>query len=95
MKTGGAMQDRAPCSRLSMKAEARIRTVTFDVGGTLIRPWPSVGHVYAETAAGHGVKRISPEDIEPALRGGVAEARRISIMGARNGRRWWTKRLPG
>jgi len=32
-----------------------IRAVTFDVGGTLIRPWPSVGHVYAEVAAQHGV----------------------------------------
>jgi dihydrofolate synthase / folylpolyglutamate synthase len=32
-----------------------IRAVTFDVGGTLISPWPSVGHVYAEVAAQHGV----------------------------------------
>lgn len=31
-----------------------IRAVTFDVGGTLIEPWPSVGHVYAEVAARHG-----------------------------------------
>src|SRR5579859_4420763 len=36
-----------------------IRTVTFDVGGTLIKPWPSVGHVYSEVAARHG-KEISP-----------------------------------
>jgi dihydrofolate synthase / folylpolyglutamate synthase len=33
-----------------------IRAVTFDVGGTLIEPWPSVGSVYAEVAARHGVK---------------------------------------
>jgi putative hydrolase of the HAD superfamily len=32
-----------------------IRAVTFDVGGTLIKPWPSVGHVYAEVAARHGL----------------------------------------
>jgi len=32
-----------------------IRAVTFDVGGTLIEPWPSVGRVYAEVAAQHGV----------------------------------------
>lgn len=38
-----------------------IRAVTFDVGGTLIRPWPSVGHIYAEVAARHGVAGISPE----------------------------------
>jgi dihydrofolate synthase/folylpolyglutamate synthase len=33
-----------------------IRAVTFDVGGTLIEPWPSVGRVYARVAAQHGVK---------------------------------------
>jgi dihydrofolate synthase/folylpolyglutamate synthase len=33
-----------------------ICAVTFDVGGTLIEPWPSVGSVYAEVAAQHGVK---------------------------------------
>ena len=39
----------------------KISAVTFDVGGTLIRPWPSVGHVYAEVAARHGVKNIPAE----------------------------------
>jgi putative hydrolase of the HAD superfamily len=38
----------------------RIEAVTFDVGGTLIEPWPSVGHVYAEVAARFGV-RAEPE----------------------------------
>jgi putative hydrolase of the HAD superfamily len=37
-----------------------IQAVTFDVGGTLIRPWPSVGQVYAEVAAIHGARGISP-----------------------------------
>ena len=37
-----------------------IRAVTFDVGGTLIEPWPSVGHVYARVAARHGFGQISP-----------------------------------
>ncbi len=32
-----------------------IQVITFDVGGTLIEPWPSVGHVYAEVAGRHGV----------------------------------------
>ena len=32
-----------------------IRAVTFDAGGTLIEPWPSVGHVYAQIATRHGV----------------------------------------
>lgn len=37
----------------------KIRAITFDVGGTLIEPWPSVGHVYAEVAARFGVIGIS------------------------------------
>jgi putative hydrolase of the HAD superfamily len=32
----------------------RIRLVTFDVGGTLIRPHPSVGTIYAEVLTRHG-----------------------------------------
>jgi putative hydrolase of the HAD superfamily len=35
-----------------------IRAVTFDVGGTLIDPWPSVGHIYATLAAAHGWKNL-------------------------------------
>jgi dihydrofolate synthase/folylpolyglutamate synthase len=37
-----------------------IRAVTFDVGGTLIEPWPSVGDVYGRVAERHGI-RVSPE----------------------------------
>jgi dihydrofolate synthase / folylpolyglutamate synthase len=37
-----------------------IRAVTFDVGGTLIEPWPSVGDVYAQVAERHGL-RVAPE----------------------------------
>ena len=37
-----------------------IKAVTFDIGGTLIEPWPSVGHVYAEVAARHGADGLSP-----------------------------------
>lgn len=37
-----------------------IRAITFDIGGTLIEPWPSVGEVYAEVAARYGVKDIDP-----------------------------------
>lgn len=45
-----------------MQAFSNIRAVTFDVGGTLIEPWPSVGHVYAEVAARHGL-RPDPEQL--------------------------------
>ncbi len=39
---------------------AELQAVTFDVGGTLIECWPSVGHVYAEVAALHGFAGIDP-----------------------------------
>ncbi|MDB6056532.1 MAG: phosphoglycolate phosphatase [Verrucomicrobiales bacterium] len=38
----------------------KIEAVTFDVGGTLIEPFPSVGHVYSQVAARHGV-HVAPE----------------------------------
>jgi putative hydrolase of the HAD superfamily len=41
-----------------------IRAVTFDVGGTLIAPFPSVGHIYAEVAAAHGVTGLDPADVD-------------------------------
>jgi len=40
-----------------------IQAVTFDVGGTLIDPFPSVGHVYAEVAAKHGLRELDPEKL--------------------------------
>lgn len=39
-----------------------VKAVTFDVGGTLIEPWPSVGHLYAEAA-----QAILGARLEPAL----------------------------
>ncbi|MCW5555864.1 MAG: HAD-IA family hydrolase [Verrucomicrobiae bacterium] len=44
-----------------MDGTGKIQAVTFDVGGTLIEPWPSVGHVYAEVAARYGAKGLSAE----------------------------------
>jgi putative hydrolase of the HAD superfamily len=43
-----------------------IKTVFFDAGGTLFRPYPSVGAVYAKTAAKHGVT-VDPEHVEKAF----------------------------
>jgi putative hydrolase of the HAD superfamily len=45
--------------RRRRSAARPILAVTFDVGGTLIRPWPSVGHVYARVAARHGIGGVS------------------------------------
>jgi len=41
-------------------AKRRIEAVTFDVGGTLIQCWPSVGHIYADVAASHCHRYLSP-----------------------------------
>lgn len=46
-----------------LRAVNRIRAITFDVGSTLIEPWPSVGHVYAEVAARFGMTDITPETL--------------------------------
>jgi putative hydrolase of the HAD superfamily len=38
-----------------------IQAVSFDVGGTLIEPHPSVGHVYAEVAIKAGLASFDPD----------------------------------
>ena len=43
-----------------MHPNSPITAVSLDVGGTLIEPRPSVGHVYAEMAARHGVGAADP-----------------------------------
>jgi putative hydrolase of the HAD superfamily len=42
---------------------AGIRAITFDVGGTLIEPWPSVGHVYAGVVEERGLGRLDPAEL--------------------------------
>lgn len=42
----------------------RIQAVTFDVGGTLIAPHPSVGAIYAQVAARHGSPGLSVATLE-------------------------------
>lgn len=46
---------------------ADIKAVTFDVGGTLIEPWPSVGHVYADVAGAHG-HQFDPDTLNQRFR---------------------------
>jgi FMN phosphatase YigB (HAD superfamily) len=40
-----------------------IQAITFDVGGTLMEPWPSVGHVYVKVAERHGVRGLQAEQL--------------------------------
>jgi putative hydrolase of the HAD superfamily len=52
----------------SIAARRPIKAVTFDVGGTLIECWPSVGHIYAEVAARHGHTEVSPDALNANFR---------------------------
>src|SRR5438045_5197817 len=61
IRQGFCATARAP--QFNMIPARKIQAVTLDVGGTLIQPWPSVGHVYSEVAARHGVKNLSPEKL--------------------------------
>jgi putative hydrolase of the HAD superfamily len=50
-----------------MEIAKTIRAVTLDVGGTLIEPWPSVGHVYAASARPFGLPDIDPVALSQAF----------------------------
>ena len=60
-----------------MKPPRKIKAIFFDAGGTLFRPFPSVGEIYARTASAYGVS-YSPEILEQEFysawqrRGGLA-----------------------
>lgn len=49
------------------KIPSGVKVVLFDAGGTLFRPFPSVGHYYSVVAARHGCK-VSKEEVETAFR---------------------------
>ncbi|MCX7723401.1 MAG: HAD-IA family hydrolase [Verrucomicrobiae bacterium] len=51
------------CDPAQFRITRGIRAVSFDVGGTLIDPWPSVGHIYADVARKHGIRDVSPEEL--------------------------------
>src|SRR5438552_845124 len=47
-------------------ATPHVKVLFFDAGGTLFRPFPSVGEVYARVAAQHGV-RVNAARVEKAF----------------------------
>ncbi len=51
-----------------MPRSNRIRAVTFDVGGTLIAPHPSVGEIYARVAARNGYPGLRSAELEKRFR---------------------------
>ncbi len=60
-----------------------IEAITFDVGGTLINAWPSVGHVYAEIAARHGFPDVTAELVEDRFR--AVWTRQLHLSETRSG----------
>jgi putative hydrolase of the HAD superfamily len=64
----------------------RLRAVFFDVGGTLIHPWPSVGAVYAAAACRHGLT-VTPAQMENAFRESWAALKRPGLTVSRKD--WW------
>lgn len=74
-----------------------MKAVLFDAVETLIRPWPSVGSVYARAAAGHGL-RCPVRALEAAFRPAYRELFPERFFG-RSGlqtsepreRRWWAR----
>lgn len=79
-------------NRIKLKMKPKIKAVFFDAGGTLFKPYPSVGEIYAKAAASFGVE-CDPIKLEEAFylfwkkRGGLAS------LGAETSeekeRMWW------
>ncbi len=63
-----------------------IRAVFFDVGGTLIEPWPSVGAVYARVGKRFGI-RASAGAMEQAFRSAWKELKNGAVT--TSDREWW------
>ena len=51
---------------------SKIAAISFDAGGTLIRPHPSVGHIYAEILSNHGVG-AEPATLNNSFRVAISE----------------------
>jgi len=63
-----------------------VRAIFFDVGGTLIQPWPSVGEIYATVARRHSLF-VEPADMESAFRESWAVLKNHPLTVSR--KEWW------
>ena len=63
-----------------------MRALFFDVGGTLLRPYPSVGEVYASVASRHGIAAPADE-LEKAFRQSWAALKRPGQTSS--SKDWW------
>ena len=69
---------------------SRVRAVTFDVGGTLLDPHPSAGHVYAEVLARHH-PAPAPEIIDARFHRAFADlrSRLLPVVNETTQRAFW------
>lgn len=67
-------------------SRASVRALFFDVGGTLVRPQPSVGSLYASVANRHGMT-VTAEDMERAFRESWAVLKQPGLTVSRKD--WW------
>jgi putative hydrolase of the HAD superfamily len=63
-----------------------VKAVFFDVGETLIHPWPSVGKIYADVAKRHGFA-ITPEQADCAFHESWRELKQGNLTVSRKD--WW------
>jgi putative hydrolase of the HAD superfamily len=64
----------------------QVRAVFFDIGGTLLRPYPSVGAIYASVASRHGIV-TSANEMERAFRQSWTTLKRPGLTVSRKD--WW------
>ena len=70
----------------------KAKVVFFDAGGTLFRPYPSVGDVYARVALAHGV-RVDPAVVEKTFHAKWHERSGANTLAVQTSekieREWW------
>ena len=70
----------------------KIKAIFFDAGGTLFRPFPSVGEIYARTASSFGTN-CNPKVLEIEFHSAWKRRGGLSSLGAETNeakeRDWW------
>lgn len=67
----------------------KTKAIFFDAGGTLFRPYTSVGQIYAETAKRYGL-HVSGDEVEERFRQAWIKKSSLSALeSTRNERQWW------
>ncbi|MBI4358610.1 MAG: haloacid dehalogenase, partial [Candidatus Omnitrophica bacterium] len=70
----------------------KVKAIFFDAGGTLFRPYPSVGEIYARTAFAYGMK-CDPDVLEREFQLAWQKRGGLSSLGRETSevkeRSWW------